>query len=121
MKDTFKKVCKDISKAQHCLERLEKIALKPNPLTELQYIDLLIKSEKNEARPGWEKRVKCYEKAREMAVLMADARKGEISHHMKYTTMKYQFYHKILQHYSLSLPCELLTFHGSKGIFIQFS
>ena len=79
---TFKKVCKDISRTRECLDLLEQIALKPNPLTEVQYIDLLIKSEKSAAASGWEKRVKCYEKAREMAVIMADVRKGELSPYM---------------------------------------
>ena len=79
---TFKKVCKDISTAQQCLQHLEEIALKPNPLTELQYIDLLIKAEKSEGKDGWENRVKCLEKAREMAVIMADAKKGKLSDHM---------------------------------------
>ncbi len=82
VEDTFHKVCKDISRTRECLDLLEQIALKPNPLTEVQYIDLLIKSETNGATPGWEKRVKCYEKAREMAVIMADVKKGELSRHM---------------------------------------
>ena len=47
---TFRKVCSDISKAKRCLERLEEIALKPNPLTEVEYIDILIKSETDEAK-----------------------------------------------------------------------
>jgi ABC-type dipeptide/oligopeptide/nickel transport system ATPase component len=87
VKNTFKKVCEDISKAKRCLERLEEIALKPNPLTEVEYIDILIKSETDEAKPGWEKRVKCLENARKMAEIMADARKGEIAKHMNLEAM----------------------------------
>jgi hypothetical protein len=79
VENTFQKMCNDISKAKQCLERLEEIALKPNPLTEVQYIDILIKSETNEAKPGWEKRVKCLENARKMAEIMAGARKGEVA------------------------------------------
>ena len=82
VRNTFDKVCQNISKAKKCLECLEEIALKPNPLTEVQYIDLLIKSEKSGATSGWQKRVKCYEKAREMAVIMANAREGKLSLHM---------------------------------------
>ena len=37
------------------------------------------KSEIDEAKAGWEKRVKCLENARKMAEIMADARKGEIA------------------------------------------
>ena len=32
--------------AQQCVEKLGKIALKPNPLTQVEYIQLLIESEK---------------------------------------------------------------------------
>ena len=47
VEDIFRKICKDISKAQKCLDRLEEIALVPNHLTEVEYINLLIKSEQN--------------------------------------------------------------------------
>ena len=42
-----------IVKAQQCLRRLDAIALKPNPLTQVEYLELLIESEKREAKPGW--------------------------------------------------------------------
>ena len=75
---TIRKIYDNIRKAKECLEQLEKIALKPNPLTEVEYIDLLIKSENNERKEGWENRVKCYEKAREMAEIMLDAKKNKL-------------------------------------------
>ena len=87
VENTFKKVCSDIIEVKQCLEHLENIALKPNPLTEVEYIDILIKSETDEAKAGWEKRVKCLENARKMAEIMADARKGEIAKHMNLEAM----------------------------------
>ena len=42
-----------INQVRQSLERLQEIALKPNPLTQVEYIDLLIESEKQQAQPGW--------------------------------------------------------------------
>ena len=60
-----------IVKAQQSLRRLDEIALKPNPLTQLQYLELLIESEKNEAKPGWQKRVQYYEEAKRQAEMLS--------------------------------------------------
>lgn len=60
-----------IYQAQQSLFRLDEIALKPNPLTEVQYLDLLIESEKNEAKPGWKQRVEYYEEARRQAEILS--------------------------------------------------
>ena len=64
-------VMKMIVKAQQSLRRLDEIALKPNPLTQLQYLELLIESEKNEAKPGWQKRVQYYEEAKRQAKMLS--------------------------------------------------
>ena len=37
--------------AKEIMQRLDEIALKPNPLSEVEYIDLLIESERQEAKP----------------------------------------------------------------------
>ena len=52
---------------QQSLRRLDEIAFKPSPLTQLQYLERLIESEKMEARPGWQKRVMYYEEAKRHA------------------------------------------------------
>uniref|UniRef100_A0A3P9C968 Septin-type G domain-containing protein n=1 Tax=Maylandia zebra TaxID=106582 RepID=A0A3P9C968_9CICH len=41
-----------------CEDTLKQIALKPDPLSTSEYIDMLIEEEKSEANPGWEKRVR---------------------------------------------------------------
>lgn len=59
-----------IGTAHLSLKKLEKIALRPNPLTEVDYIKLLIQSEQQEAKPGWEQRVECLKRFQEEAELM---------------------------------------------------
>ena len=63
-----------IVKAQQSLRRLDEIALKPNPLTQLEYLELLIESEKNEAKPGWKKRVQYYEEAKRQAEILSEVK-----------------------------------------------
>ena len=46
-------VLRKIDQAHNCITRLRQIALKPDHLTEVEYIDILIESEKREARPHW--------------------------------------------------------------------
>ena len=60
------------------LQELDKIALKPNPLSTLDYIEILIDSEKNNARPGWEeRRNQLLEIRREVAVMNSALTRGE--------------------------------------------
>ena len=68
----YKGVFHNIRQARTCLERLDALALKPNPLTEVEYIDLLIKSEKDQKKPGWSTRVEYFSQVREQAVLLAN-------------------------------------------------
>lgn len=49
------------------LVRLDQIALRPNPMTAVEYIDILIESEKKEHKTGWKERVKQLEAARAQA------------------------------------------------------
>ncbi|XP_064106427.1 uncharacterized protein LOC135215531 [Macrobrachium nipponense] len=50
-----------------CLKRLKEIALKPNPLSTVEYIDILIESEKSQAQPGWNARAKYLQAVRKTA------------------------------------------------------
>ena len=80
-------VCAMMDRAQKCLNRLDQIALKKNPLTRIDYLDLLIKSEKQQAKPGWEQRLAYYEAAREQASMISKAKdlKGKLSSKIKTT------------------------------------
>ena len=60
-----------INNAQQSLRRLDEIALKPNPLTQVQYLELVIESEKNEAKPGWRQRVEYFEEAKRHAEILS--------------------------------------------------
>jgi hypothetical protein len=56
-KATQNKVYDMIDRARQALERLDQIALKPNPLTIVNYIELMIESEQQEAKPGFTQRI----------------------------------------------------------------
>ncbi|XP_033991875.1 uncharacterized protein LOC117487295 [Trematomus bernacchii] len=66
-----------MQRAAECLNRLGEIALKPNPLSTPDYIDLLIEGEKSEAELGWKQRVQHLMDMRGQAELMGKARRGE--------------------------------------------
>ncbi|XP_076062098.1 uncharacterized protein LOC143037560 [Oratosquilla oratoria] len=57
MENLGKKLLQLIRDAQQHVEKLEAIALKPNPLSTKEYIDLMIESEKLQKKSKWEKRV----------------------------------------------------------------
>ena len=54
-----------IREAQQHVERLEEIALKPNPISTKEYIDLMIESEKMQKRHNFEKRIEMLQKLKE--------------------------------------------------------
>ena len=57
-------------KVKSNLARLSEIALRPNPLTTTNYIDILMQSEEQTAAAGFEERIKCLKKVREQAELI---------------------------------------------------
>lgn len=81
LKAEYKRVEEQVGKLMEmsatCLNRLKEIALKPNPLSTPEYIDMLIEGEKSEAKLGWKQRVDSLTVMRENAVLMAKVSKGE--------------------------------------------
>ncbi|CAK6981345.1 uncharacterized protein LOC122993437 [Scomber scombrus] len=70
-------VVKLMDKSGKCLNRLKEIALKPNPLSTPEYIDMLIEGEKTEAKPGWKERVRALMAMRENAEYLAKVDRGE--------------------------------------------
>ncbi|XP_078535034.1 uncharacterized protein LOC144821689 [Lissotriton helveticus] len=69
--DVERKVVGLVGELSGCLQRLEEIALKPNPLSVPEYIDLLIVSEKEEAKPGYLERIQSLLATKETAVLIS--------------------------------------------------
>ncbi|XP_052105230.1 uncharacterized protein LOC127738139 [Mytilus californianus] len=74
VKTAFTTLGQDVMKMVHevrCyINKLNDIALRPNPLSDKDYIDLLIESEKSEKKYGWDKRINLYYKLREEAELL---------------------------------------------------
>lgn len=68
-----------IKQAQHSVRRLDEIALKPNPLTEVEYIEVLIESEKRGAKPGYQQRIHYYEEAKRQAKMLSTVKDEEES------------------------------------------
>ena len=71
LQDVHTQVYSTIEGAQRCLRRLDEIALKPNPLTQVEYLELLIESEKREAKPGWKQRIQYLEEAKRHAEILS--------------------------------------------------
>ncbi|XP_067222592.1 uncharacterized protein [Chanodichthys erythropterus] len=67
-----------IERSQKCLERLEEIALKPNPLSTPDYIDLMIESEKQERKPGFIDRIRSLMDVRKKAEIISKFSTGEL-------------------------------------------
>ena len=66
-----------IQNIRKSLSRLDEIALKANPLTEVEYIELLIQSENDQAKLGYQQRIKYYEDVKEQALLLRRAKTDE--------------------------------------------
>ncbi|XP_058873352.1 uncharacterized protein LOC117404269 [Acipenser ruthenus] len=73
VKDKVLGLIEQLSKS---LSRLQEIALRPNPLTTPDYIDLLIQCEEREANPGFKERMQSLHQVRERAVILQKVAKG---------------------------------------------
>ncbi|XP_015245871.1 PREDICTED: uncharacterized protein LOC107094636 [Cyprinodon variegatus] len=60
-----------IDQSANCITRLQEISLRPNPLAAPDYIDMMIKGEEAEAKPGYKARIKSLEGMKEKAKLMS--------------------------------------------------
>ena len=63
-----------VNEVQRALQHLDKIALKQSPLTQVEHLDVLIQAEKQEGKPGYQSRIKIYEKAKEDAKILQKAK-----------------------------------------------
>ena len=68
---------KMIQEARECKQRLNKSALKPEKLAEIDYIDLLILTEENEKKYGYLERIKVLEELKKAALLFSLAQSSE--------------------------------------------
>ena len=74
LKAIHMQVIETIEKARKCLQKLDEIALRPNPLSEVDYLELLIEAEKREGKLGWKERVLALETYKENAILVSTVR-----------------------------------------------
>ena len=72
-------VSENIKRARACVQRLEEIALKPNPLSEVGYIELMIESEKQQKKPGFNARIGTLRKVKKQAELLSKVTKENIT------------------------------------------
>uniref|UniRef100_A0A8C5MFZ2 Septin-type G domain-containing protein n=1 Tax=Leptobrachium leishanense TaxID=445787 RepID=A0A8C5MFZ2_9ANUR len=66
-----------IDRSSRSLKRLREIALIPNPLLTTEYIDLMIQSEEQEAKPGYKERIQSLKEVRKDAEILEKIEKGE--------------------------------------------
>ena len=71
LQNVHAKVLDIIKRVHGSLRRLDEIALKPNPITQVEYLELLIESEKREAKPGWTQRIQYLEEVKSHAELLS--------------------------------------------------
>ena len=80
-KETVNKLITTVHKK---VKRLQQIALKDNPLSALEYIDLLIDSEESQAKPGYRGRIQSLNEVRKDAVVL----QGVMSKGKKYNPLE---------------------------------
>ena len=78
---SYREVFLMIRQAQQILQRLDEIALHPNPLSAVEYIDLLIHAEEMDGGPGVAQRIKCLKAVREKAELLSTVKDDKIFEH----------------------------------------
>ena len=70
-----------INQIKACNGRLREIALKPNPLTETDYLELLIASERTEQKLGWKERINQYQIRLKEAQVLKEVSSLDIKDH----------------------------------------
>ncbi|EFX70692.1 hypothetical protein DAPPUDRAFT_217123 [Daphnia pulex] len=70
-------VLQRVDTVSRCIQQLDAIALRPNPFSTPQYIDLIIDAEQQEKRLGFKERIESLKKLRQMAVITSKVRNNE--------------------------------------------
>ncbi|XP_059827173.1 uncharacterized protein LOC132394782 [Hypanus sabinus] len=76
VQDEEQKLIEQISQS---IRRLNEIALRPSPVSNMAYIELLIQSEKEEGKPGYKDRIEALRSRKDMAELVQKVAKKEES------------------------------------------
>ena len=81
IRSTYDETVGLVDQAQKNLQRLDEIALKPNPLSQVEYIDLVIQCEKERGKEGYQERIKYLNEVRGRAKLLSMVRKKDCDVH----------------------------------------
>lgn len=76
--DRYREVFRMIRIAKKILQRLDEIALRPNPLSEVEYIDMLIQAEQQQHEEGFMGRIECLRTVRQQAELLSTVKDDKI-------------------------------------------
>ncbi|XP_074505969.1 uncharacterized protein LOC141776357 [Sebastes fasciatus] len=68
-----------MDQSAHSITRLQEIALRPNPLTTPEYIDMLIEGEKSEAKEGYKARIQSLEAMRDKADIISKVKRQKLT------------------------------------------
>lgn len=66
-----------VTEVKGCINRLQEIALRPNPISEIEYIDILIENEEEAKKTGYKDRIKILKELRQMAVNIKDIKEDK--------------------------------------------
>ena len=83
IRSTYDETMGLVVRVQQTLQRLDEIALKPNPLSQEEYIDLLIQCEKDEGKDGYQERIQYLKEVREQAELLSMVQKKGCNVHQE--------------------------------------
>lgn len=72
VEDLFEDMMLMMNEMNQCKTRLKEIALRPDPLSAIEHIDLMIQSEETEKQPGYFNRVKMLKEIKRMALVDKD-------------------------------------------------
>ncbi|XP_061176106.1 uncharacterized protein LOC133185061 [Saccostrea echinata] len=67
--DVFKKIRDNVDEMKRCKNKLNEIALKPDPLSSEDHIKILIEAQKSEKQPGYDKRIAVLQRLLHVALI----------------------------------------------------
>ena len=68
-----------VTEVKDCINRLQEIALRPHPISEIEYIDILIENEEEAKKIGYKDRVKILKELRQKAVNIQHIKEDKFS------------------------------------------
>ena len=74
-----------VTEVKQLINKLQQIALKPNPISEIEYIDILIENENDAKKQGYKERVKILQELRQKAENIRDIGEDKFSFENKIT------------------------------------